>query len=753
MNNVEQNGAVNHNSKYSFWKLISERFIEIPIIQRDYAQGRTSSNVSQIRVDLLDSIYHSLMEDRPLDFDFVYGTEDGEKLFPLDGQQRLTTLFLLHWYLAEKEGKMTYAREFLRDFSYSTRTSSREFCELLVDLDYEPHDKIAVSTCVKNENGYFMTWDNDPTIRAMLVMLDAIHKKFYHCPPLFEKLIREERPLITFNFLSMGEYRLTDDLYIKMNARGKALTPFENFKALFIQHLRKHKLPYTHFENSIDGNWTDLLWDYRSYDNTIDEEYMNLFCFCSEMIYLITEPNPDQEEPFPNGSIRELVEFYDTEEKVNLLYSLLDLWPSKDAAAACLKGLLTVSHEEDKVQLFDGTVDLFSALIDGRSLTVQQRVLLFSIMYKLILSGIGTDRPALLDYIRIVRNFIINTRQFVKERCEYGPDFRLIRHGQPFMRFFAYKLAPCKNPYELIRGEYLPDYKGVNASTYQQESIKADIIIKKPEYKKLIQGLEDLDVFRSSIFNILDFAVEHGSESLVEDIANLFTPEYSNLIIRAMLSIKDYGIELSTTLIGPRVFYGNKDKWYHILTQETGKGYPAFITEFIRQYLATEASYIEDALQEMIDNNLPAVSKNDWRYCIIKYPSTLEEKHEIQNRNLVFAKEITAKRTIAHRMNGRRLNAFHIIPEYFEVEKQLDGKCSAFLCGQNAEDFGKVSFIGMDGLAICLDIDEGIKILRSRKAEYNRLIPAAEEAFAAIDRSDMDRVEQMVLLSNIICSI
>ena len=29
------------NNRYTFWKLLDENIIEIPIIQRDYAQGRT----------------------------------------------------------------------------------------------------------------------------------------------------------------------------------------------------------------------------------------------------------------------------------------------------------------------------------------------------------------------------------------------------------------------------------------------------------------------------------------------------------------------------------------------------------------------------------------------------------------------------------------------------------------------------------------------------------------------------------------
>ncbi len=78
--------------------------IEIPMIQRDYAQGRKTPDVDRIRKRFLSSIYSALTENKPLKLDFVYGDINENKvLTPLDGQQRLTTLFLLHWYIARHE--------------------------------------------------------------------------------------------------------------------------------------------------------------------------------------------------------------------------------------------------------------------------------------------------------------------------------------------------------------------------------------------------------------------------------------------------------------------------------------------------------------------------------------------------------------------------------------------------------------------------------------------------------------------------
>jgi Protein of unknown function DUF262 len=70
--------------------------IEIPKFQRDYAQGRHDPGVTDIRSAFLDALHEALTDGDPLGLDFVYGDIDNGVLRPLDGQQRLTTLFLVH---------------------------------------------------------------------------------------------------------------------------------------------------------------------------------------------------------------------------------------------------------------------------------------------------------------------------------------------------------------------------------------------------------------------------------------------------------------------------------------------------------------------------------------------------------------------------------------------------------------------------------------------------------------------------------
>ena len=88
----------------SFWKFIQENTIEIPIIQRDYAQGRIGKEY--LRASFLKELKEALDKKQLLKLDFVYGSQENNHLQPLDGQQRLTTLWLLHWYIALKAKKL-----------------------------------------------------------------------------------------------------------------------------------------------------------------------------------------------------------------------------------------------------------------------------------------------------------------------------------------------------------------------------------------------------------------------------------------------------------------------------------------------------------------------------------------------------------------------------------------------------------------------------------------------------------------------
>lgn len=285
----------------SFWKYLEIYDIVIPIIQRDYAQGRQKMEI--LRCSFLTNLKQALDGHLPgkeevLKLDFIYGAYERGKMNPLDGQQRLTTLWLLHWYVAYRADKLTEeVKKRLSKFTYETRMSSTEFCFDLVNKPiYHAVDDNSISSAIQKQTWFYSVWKQDPTIQSMLRMLngtdvkdkdendiiDGLCELFSETSKeefevYWERLISDKCP-IRFYHLPMNEFQLTDELYIKMNARGKQLTSFENFKADLVGYIREHE-----WEDLLDAKeglmikmdnaWTDIFWKNKSLSNRIDEIY------------------------------------------------------------------------------------------------------------------------------------------------------------------------------------------------------------------------------------------------------------------------------------------------------------------------------------------------------------------------------------------------------------------------------------------------------------------------------------------------
>lgn len=257
--------------------------IEIPVIQRDYAQGRDLESVSEIRTSFLGALRHALAGGERISLDFVYGDVDNGVFRPLDGQQRLTTLYLLHWYIGQRAGRDLTSEPWTQ-FSYATRPSSRRFLEELACVCLPTDRSGRLSEWITDQPWFHYGWEQDPTIRSMLVMLDAIELTFGDLDPVevWDSLTSPDSPVVSFYVLPIEEMGQGDALYIKMNSRGKPLTPFENFKALF-ERAVAHTAHGDEIAHKIDSVWSDVMWPYRGDDDIVDDEFLKYFTFLIEV--------------------------------------------------------------------------------------------------------------------------------------------------------------------------------------------------------------------------------------------------------------------------------------------------------------------------------------------------------------------------------------------------------------------------------------------------------------------------------------
>jgi len=285
---------------FSFIELINGEALEdvdrilIPKIQRDYAQGRKSNRATDVRNLFIASLLATLRaKDGSIQkLDFIYGYKRDGNFEPLDGQQRLTTLFLLHWLvLPVEERKRVLVKKDNQQpsVSYCTRPSARDFCKFLVNIDIDSLGErfdSAVHTADLNNEGrpklsnyireldeYRHNWNFDSTVKAMLCMLDSLMTEL----ETFQKirtLDYNNLNYIRFHFRNLEDLEQGDELYVKMNARGFELSDFDNTKSSLEGDMLSANVEekcQDSWRSGIDGNWIDCFWHRAKADDANKE--------------------------------------------------------------------------------------------------------------------------------------------------------------------------------------------------------------------------------------------------------------------------------------------------------------------------------------------------------------------------------------------------------------------------------------------------------------------------------------------------
>lgn len=538
----------------SFIDLLEKNKVEIPIIQRDYAQGRIEH--TSIRLAFLNALRESIVDRRDIKLDFVYGNILNGAFQPLDGQQRLTTLFLLHWYAAVRCEVIDDVKKLLSRFSYETRISSREFCEDLINKPIvisestsKPSDEII------NSNWFFLSWKQDPTVRAMLSTIDDIHNSFYEIKDLWEILVSEKR--ITFHYLILKDFGLSDDLYIKMNARGRLLTPFENFKAS-LQKLVNDKrweqdmpFPVT-FAAKIDTRWADYFWNkYRDKNDSIDTSQMKFItaiimnCMALDKAALGKDDRLQtlQRLNENNKDIRLLS--YITVEVFKYLYNCYECYSNLQSKGIDLSLNMAMWRHKPRESILSEIANGDGLMYEQRSSSSYTHKVLFFAQTEYLLRNECFNTNAFSEWMRVVRNVI--SRGSV-DSAGKRPD--LVRSPQTFYGIINLinELAEgSSNIYDFLRTCKL-------SSSFAKEQIdeeqrKAKIICERPELKDLIWMTEDNELLRgriSFVFDCIGYKNDPSEidEKLLSQVQNVFETyfnnenELSDLFRRAMLTIE-----------------------------------------------------------------------------------------------------------------------------------------------------------------------------------------------------------------------
>lgn len=230
----------------NLFALLSRYRVVIPGIQRHYVQGANNPKAESVRKQFIKEIFTAIEEKQnEFNLHFIYGpiNTDGEDSFvPVDGQQRLTTLWLIARYAAEKAepSDRKDLLSLLSRFTYEDRINAKRFCQALTcedsrwDFTQDPNPDILC------QDWFVDYWKEDETVASMIRMLSTIHEEWnkHQDSITAEDILEAIASKIRFE-LKIDAFG--DDIYMKMNARGLQLTQWENFKGKFSEDLREDK--------------------------------------------------------------------------------------------------------------------------------------------------------------------------------------------------------------------------------------------------------------------------------------------------------------------------------------------------------------------------------------------------------------------------------------------------------------------------------------------------------------------------------
>lgn len=602
--------------------------IQIPMIQRDYAQGRDDPKATQIRKEFIATLTGaSSGELTPIGLDFVYGDVRQGVFLPLDGQQRLTALFLLHWYLAVRSGGTDAP---WLNFAYETRASARQFCEELrkvaalgVPVDGKPDfSSQKPAEWIKDQSWFMPGWKSEPTISSMLVVLDYIDELLAEtdAPAALERLTDRDQPAIHFHVLNLAEMGLDDDIYVRMNSRGKPLTDFEIFKARFGAKLEQFSPAKAHeFAQLIDGSWLDIFWAALAKGTEeppaaaeVDAAILRYMRYLADFVDAREGSRIAEGDTEADVCLRVFGDEA-SDARLDWLFRAFDFWRNVEVSswfATHFRDARDEAFEADaRMPVFDPGqhgANLFIACC--RDYSPERHKTEFPTRLALLLHGIlisecATDLTT-MQRLRIVRNLADWSLDEIRPE-NMG---RLIEQT------------------EQIMAGVLPDSSGFNVAQMEDERRKVEFLGQSPDLETALRVLEDHDLLRG---RLLAFSLDSQTFPMhAAAFARTFSVDMNHdAVAAALLAADDY---TDRGYVVRRLVPAKQHdrRWREVLTSTLPRSTLSPVANALEAVLSVVSNSDEapeQALQlslvQPFLNERSAAQWFDWRFYFAAYPS------------------------------------------------------------------------------------------------------------------------------------
>ena len=231
---TDLSNLLQQNIPHTFFELLSRYRIAIPCLQRHYVQGENTSKARDVLSKFLADLFDKFADNDSKQLHFIFGpldTRGADTFQPVDGQQRLTTIWLLSRYavawLSDAQDRASML-QLLSRFTYQERAHAERFLQRLTDENRNDEEwRLTPSEGMYKYGLLNSGWREDRTVSSMLNTLDAIAKIWEMRSPNAAEFLTWIWKKLTFH-VRMEHF--SDDLYMKMNARGLPLTQWEKAK-------------------------------------------------------------------------------------------------------------------------------------------------------------------------------------------------------------------------------------------------------------------------------------------------------------------------------------------------------------------------------------------------------------------------------------------------------------------------------------------------------------------------------------------
>ncbi len=322
--------------KYSLKELFNNRYVNqivIPEIQRDYVWGKNQvegllnsihedfenfkkgidiNQLPQLEVEIQKAFKEFYNKQKyACNIGFIYAYNDPEysgKYFLIDGQQRLTTIYLILLVLASE--KPDFREKFIKLYTHSglpiidyrVREASHYFLKEVINNYHNNGIEIT------NQSWFYNDYKNDKTISSIVSNIQLIKSFLNEKGLINDDFIDYVQNYIEFWYFDTNISEQGEELYIYMNARGEQMQENENLKADLLGKLtvpNDSLKSLSELKNDWGKNWEEwqqFFWVNRNGNPNADKgfnEFVN--CIAGLENYLSNKQIVYTKEEFDNG--------------------------------------------------------------------------------------------------------------------------------------------------------------------------------------------------------------------------------------------------------------------------------------------------------------------------------------------------------------------------------------------------------------------------------------------------------------------